>query len=305
MSSEVWAFFKQKGASGACPTRYAYCRKLRGPRPQDGGPYSSMRLWRQAVVERREWSNATGGMVLNNLALTHIQLALISKLEHFMSRWHNNCAEAGTRAAPIYVVDDDREVRASLSFMLSARKNPVRPFASGTDFLAEIEDLDPGCVILDIRMPSLNGVDILHEMRQREIEWPVVMMTGHGDVALAVETMRLGAVDFLEKPCEMEALLSSLDQAAALLDNRVLRSCRRSEARRKINVLTERQKQVLSRLIEGKSNKVTAIELNVALRTVEMHRADLMACLQAKTLADLIRLAGDAGLETGRGGRLS
>jgi two-component system response regulator FixJ len=194
-------------------------------------------------------------------------------------------------------VDDDREVRRSLSFLLSTTDVTSRPFGSGTDFLEALGDLKPGCVLLDIRMPEVDGFHVMGELLERQVEWPVIVMTGHGEVSVAVRAMKLGAVDFIEKPFEEEVLLSSLERAFGLLRDRGETAERRLQSQERVNALTGREKEVLQGLMAGMANKLLARRLDISLRTVEMHRANMMDRLGVSSLAEALTLAVQAGVE--------
>ena len=197
----------------------------------------------------------------------------------------------------VHVVDDDREVRRSLSFMLGSSQFQSRPFASGSDLVESLDELQPGCVLLDIRMPEMDGFQVMAELANRGIDWPVVVMTGHGEVPVAVRAMKAGAVDFLEKPFEEEVLLGSLERAFTLLKERGERAERRRTAEQRIEVLTLREREVLRGLMAGLPNKALARRLDISLRTVEMHRANMMERLQVSSLAEALTLAVQAGVE--------
>jgi two-component system response regulator FixJ len=197
----------------------------------------------------------------------------------------------------VYVVDDDREVRRALSFMLGTAELNSRPFGSGVDFLEALDDLKPGCILLDIRMPEVDGFHVMGELARRHVEWPVIVMTGHGEVSVAVRAMKLGAVDFIEKPFEEAVLLSSLDRAFVLLKDRGETAERKQNAQERVNALTGREKEVLQGLMAGMANKLLARRLDISLRTVEMHRANMMDRLGVKSLAEALTLAVQAGVE--------
>ena len=197
----------------------------------------------------------------------------------------------------VYVVDDDREVRRSLSFLLATAEVTSRPFGSGTDFLDALADLKPGCILLDIRMPEVDGFHVMAELVQRRIEWPVIVMTGHGEVSVAVRAMKLGAVDFIEKPFEETVLMSSLERAFGLLKDRGETAERRQQAQDRVSALTGREKEVLQGLMAGMANKLLARRLDISLRTVEMHRANMMDRLGVHSLAEALTLAVQAGVE--------
>jgi two-component system response regulator FixJ len=197
----------------------------------------------------------------------------------------------------VYVVDDDREVRRSLSFMLGTADLNSRPFASGIDFLEALDDLKPGCILLDIRMPEVDGFHVMAELARRRVEWPVIVMTGHGEVSVAVRAMKLGAVDFIEKPFEEGILLGSLDRAFTLLKDRGETAERKQMAEDRVKALTSREKEVLQGLMAGMPNKLLARELGISLRTVEMHRANMMDRLGVGSLAEALTLAVQAGVD--------
>ena len=197
----------------------------------------------------------------------------------------------------VHVVDDDRDVRLSISFMLGAAAFDSRPFASGQDFLDALPDLAPGAVLLDIRMPEIDGFQVMTELGARGVDWPVVVMTGHGEVAIAVRAMKLGAVDFIEKPFGEEILVSSLERAFELLKDRGEKAQRRRAALDRVDVLTAREREVLQGLMAGLPNKLLARRLGISLRTVEMHRANMMDRLQVNSLAEALTLAVQAEIE--------
>ena len=196
----------------------------------------------------------------------------------------------------VYVVDDDRDVRRSLSFMLGASEIRSHPFASGEDFLEGVTDLQPGCILLDLRMPQMDGFQVMGELTRRDLDWPVIVMTGHGEVPVAVRAMKLGAVDFIEKPFSEEALLGCLGNAFALLSDRETAGQRRRAARERVDQLTAREADVLRGLLAGETNKQIAARLGISLRTVEMHRGNMMDRLEVASLAEALTLALEAGL---------
>jgi two-component system response regulator FixJ len=197
----------------------------------------------------------------------------------------------------VHVVDDDRDVRCSISFMLNAAEMKSRPFASGTDFLDSIGELQPGCVLLDVRMPEIDGFQVMAELAARGIEWPVVVMTGHGEVSVAVRAMKLGAVDFIEKPFDEDVLMGSLERALVLLKDRNEKAERKRLAQERVATLTARELEVLQGLLAGFPNKMLARRFDISLRTIEMHRANVMDRLQVSSLAEMLTLAVQAGVE--------
>ena len=196
----------------------------------------------------------------------------------------------------VYVVDDDRDVRRSLSFMLAADQIRSYPFASGSDFLEALPDLDPGCVLLDLRMPETDGFAVLAGMAERFVDWPVIVMTGHGEVSVAVRAMKLGAIDFIEKPFTEETLQAALKNGLSLLVTREEQGQRRRRAHERVKLLTAREREVLQALLAGQSNKLIAEQLGISLRTVEMHRGNMMDRLQVSSLAEALTLAIEAGI---------
>jgi len=196
----------------------------------------------------------------------------------------------------VHVVDDDRDVRRSISFMLGTTELQSRPFASGMDFLDSLDEVEPGAVLLDIRMPEMDGFQVMAELAKKGIDWPVIIMTGHGEVSVAVRAMKLGAVDFIEKPFEEEVLLGSLERALGLLKDRGEKAQRKRVAQERIAALTAREREVLQGLMAGLANKMLARRLDISLRTVEMHRANMMDRLQVGSLAEALTLAVQAEL---------
>lgn len=197
----------------------------------------------------------------------------------------------------VHVVDDDRDVRRSISFMLGVADLQSRPFASGQDLLDSLSEIQPGAILLDIRMPQMDGFQVMTELARRGVEWPVVVMTGHGEVSVAVQAMKGGAVDFLEKPFGEDVLLASLTRAFGLLQDRTEKAERRRTAQDRIALLSSRESEVLRGLMAGLSNKMLARRLDISLRTVEMHRANMMDRLQVGSLAEALTLAVQAGVE--------
>jgi two-component system response regulator FixJ len=206
-----------------------------------------------------------------------------------------------TAIHPVYIIDDEQEVRVALNLELRAAGIPARPFGSAADFLEEVPHLAPGCLLLDIRMPGKNGIELLAELAHRDVRWPTVMMTGHAEVVTAVQAMKLGAIEFLEKPFGAEALHSALDRGFAALDSAARRNGTRSHSLAALETLTPRELEVLRLVAEGATSKVIAARLGLSHRTVEMHRANMMRKMGAATLIDLVRMAGEAGIEAVNG----
>jgi len=206
-------------------------------------------------------------------------------------------AEKSPASHYVYIVDDDRDVRRSLSFMLGASQMHSHPFGSGEDFLDAVPDLQPGCVLLDLRMPKMDGFQVLDELAKREVDWPVIVMTGHGEVPIAVRAMKAGALDFVEKPFSEASLMTCFETAFALLDRSAESGQQKQAALQRVRRLTVRETEVLQGLLAGESNRRLAARLGISLRTVEMHRANMMESLEVKSLAEALTLSIEAGLK--------
>jgi two-component system response regulator FixJ len=189
----------------------------------------------------------------------------------------------------VHIVDDDEGARQSLAFLLSSAGLPVRLYDSATAFLASLGKVQGGCLITDMRMPGMSGLDLLYELRAKSLSLPVIVVTGHGEVPLAVEAMKAGAVDFIEKPFEDQAILDAVGAALERCNDEG--DGERAAVMAKLALLSERERQVLDGLISGYPNKTIAHELGISPRTVEVYRANLMAKMQAKSLSELIRMA--------------
>ena len=200
----------------------------------------------------------------------------------------------------VHLVDDDEAIRRSASFMLRTSGYLVKTYASGVEFLEVAKQVDPGCILLDVKMPGMDGLEVQKALRERHVLLPVVVMTGHGDVGVAVQAMKAGAVDFIEKPFEKAALLSAIDLGFERLEQTGKRQAHGEQARAKLAVLTGREMEVLQGLVRGHPNKTIAYDLGISPRTVEIHRANLMSKLEVASLSEALRIAFAAGLgETG------
>jgi two-component system, LuxR family, response regulator FixJ len=196
----------------------------------------------------------------------------------------------------IYIVDDDDAVRASLHSLLSLQPDlVVRSYRSGDAFLEDVAELDPGVLLLDFHMPGATGLDVLRSIRGRA-NFASVVLTGQGNVGLAVQAMQAGALDFIEKPYEAEALLALVDNAFRQLEKDSEAAARVDAAKSRIGRLSPRETDVLKGLIEGRSNKIIAYELDISPRTVEIYRANLMDKLEVRSLSEALRIAFAAGL---------
>jgi two-component system response regulator FixJ len=191
----------------------------------------------------------------------------------------------------VYLVDDEAVVRRSVGFMLKTAGHDVEAFESGEAFLKQAATLAPGCVLLDVRLAGMDGLAVQEALKARGIMLPVIIITGHGDVGLAVRAMKAGAVDFLEKPFEKPALLAAIEQAQLRVQGRAALDQLADQARAQLNRLTPRERDVLNGLVEGQSNKVIAYDLGISPRTVEIHRANLMSKLAVNSLSDALKIA--------------
>ena len=196
----------------------------------------------------------------------------------------------------ILIVDDDAAVRDSLRALLESSGFAVREFDCAKALLQAAAPSNGACVIADVRMPDMDGLTLQEEITRRQMGLPVIIVTGHGDVPLAVRAMKAGVVDFLEKPIDEDLLLESVGRALSVATQTRNRASWAQAAEKRIGLLTGRERQVLEHLVAGRSNKIIAHELDISPRTVEIHRAHLMEKMQANNLSELIRLALAAGV---------
>lgn len=210
-------------------------------------------------------------------------------------------APSGDRRV-VHLVDDDEAIRRSASFMLRTSGLVVKTYSSGIELLAAGKELEPGCILLDVRMPGMDGLEVQMALKERDIRLPVIVMTGHGDVSVAVQAMKVGAVDFIEKPFEKATLLSALEEGFAQLTRTGTRAARAEEALAQLDVLTPREREVLEGLVKGYPNKTIAYDLGISPRTVEIHRANVMSKLGVASLSEALRIAFAAGLGEIRSG---
>jgi FixJ family two-component response regulator len=194
----------------------------------------------------------------------------------------------------VYIVDDDEAVRGSLRFLIRSVGLPAQVYTSAQEFLAAYDRRDPGCLLLDVRMPGMSGLDLQQELNRRGATIPVVFITGHGDVPMAVEAMQQGAFDFLQKPFRDQDLLDRVQRALARDAESRARLAARAEIRTRLATLTPREKEVMELITRGKANKVVGAELGVSQRTVEIHRAHVMEKMHASSLAELVRMVLDS-----------
>ena len=195
----------------------------------------------------------------------------------------------------VHVVDDDASVRRSVGFMLKTSGHHVHSYESGPEILKKCSQLEQGCILLDIRMPGMDGLEVQQSLQANGVSLPVIIMTGHGDVALAVKAMKAGAVDFIEKPFEKETLLSALEEGYSRLSHKEATKDRKKDAEVRLGVLTPREREVLDGLAQGLPNKTIAYDLGISPRTVEIHRANVMSKLEVRSLSEALRIAFAVG----------
>lgn len=192
--------------------------------------------------------------------------------------------------ALVHVIDDDDAVRESLGFLFASAGVPAKTYESPTKFLEAAAGLSKGCIVTDVRMPEMNGVELMRRVREMGVRLPFIVMTGHGDVPMAVEAMKSGASDFLEKPFRDDDLLSAVQAAMAAGESGD------AQLRERLSQLSNRERQVLEGLVAGHANKVIARDLQISDRTVEIYRAKVMSKMEADSFAELVRLAIKAGV---------
>jgi two-component system response regulator FixJ len=197
--------------------------------------------------------------------------------------------------AVVHLIDDDEAIRTSLSFLLEMNDLPARTYASGPEFLDVAATLEGGCIVTDVRMPGMSGLDLVRRLKELGVPLPIIMITGHGDVPLAVEAMRAGVADFIEKPFDDDVLLRSIRSALASRAEHQAESSERKRFEEILATLSGREKDVLRGVVAGKMNKVIAHELGISPRTVEVYRANVMSKTGANGLSELVRIALLAG----------
>jgi two-component system, LuxR family, response regulator FixJ len=200
-------------------------------------------------------------------------------------------SETAAAQPVVHIIDDDEGLRESLAFLLRSAALEVRSFESAKAFLDALPRAVPGCVITDVRMPDMSGIELLRRLKELKLGVPVIVITGHGDIALAVEAMKMGAADFFEKPFDDDLLVASVRAALRQREDQTKRGAERTEIEHRISSLSPREKDVLAGLIEGRANKQIAFDLGISPRTVEIYRANLMNKMQANSLSDLVRMA--------------
>lgn len=190
----------------------------------------------------------------------------------------------------IHIIDDDEAMRDSLDYLLDAASMVARTYSSADEFLKQIETLEPGCIVTDVRMPGMSGLELVRVLSERGLPQPVIVITAHGDVSMAVEAMRAGAVDFLEKPFEEEALLGAIRDALSSAPRSDQNQAEKARLLAILETLSPRERDVLQGVVEGKMNKVIAFELGISPRTVEVYRANMMSKTGARGLSELVRM---------------
>lgn len=224
---------------------------------------------------------------------------------HFTSHLHRLCYGGGQwmglvamneTSRCVHLVDDDEAIRRSVSFMLRTSGLIVRTYSSGAPLLEAARELEPGCVLLDVRMPGMDGLEVQQALKDGGTFFPVIVMTGHGDISLAVRAMKAGAIDFIEKPFGKAVVLAALEAGFQRLENTGKQDQRTEFAQARLKVLTRREHEVLQGLARGHPNKTIAYDLGISPRTVEVYRANVMAKLDVASLSEALRVAFAAGL---------
>jgi two-component system, LuxR family, response regulator FixJ len=196
----------------------------------------------------------------------------------------------------VHVIDDDDALRDSLRFLLTSAKFDVETYESATAFLAALPQIKGGCIVTDVRMPRLSGIELLRRLKSMSIDLPVIVMTGHGDIALAVDAMKVGAIEFLEKPFDDEVLLKAVRVALDRYGKEAKKEAEKTQIRERLDSLSQREREVLEGLVAGHPNKIIASDLKISPRTVEIYRAHVMIKMNADSLSDLVRMSLLVGL---------
>jgi two-component system response regulator FixJ len=196
----------------------------------------------------------------------------------------------------VHVIDDDDAVRDALAFLLKTAQFDVRTYETARSFLESTQDLSSGCVVTDVRMPEISGIELLRRLREGGSDIPVIIITGHGDIPLAVEAMKFGAADFFEKPYDDDALLAAVRSALNRKESADKQKALRAEINARLDTLSNRERQVLEGLVAGKPNKIIAFDHGISPRTVEIYRANVMTKMNASSLSELVRMAIIAGV---------
>jgi two-component system response regulator FixJ len=190
----------------------------------------------------------------------------------------------------VHVIDDDAAMRDSLSFLLESADMDARTYESAIAFLDQLKTLEPGCILTDVRMPQMSGLELIARLKSLGVGLPVIVMTGHADVPLAIDAMKAGVHDFIEKPFDDEALLTTIRSALAQAEDQAQRTGELAAIRAKLDSLSTREREVLNGLVAGNANKVIAYDLGISPRTVEIYRANVMTKMGAGSLSELVRM---------------
>ena len=196
----------------------------------------------------------------------------------------------------VHVVDDDEAMRDSMAFLLRAENFQVQTYADAADFLTALPQIKVGCVVTDVRMPGMSGIELLQRLRELKVSLPVIVVSGHGDVPLAVEAMKAGALDFIEKPFDDDVFLRAVRLALSAHAVDSQRQAQKATINSRLESLSNREREVLEGLVAGHPNKTIAYDLGISPRTVEIYRANVMEKMQARSLSDLVRMALVGGL---------
>jgi two-component system response regulator FixJ len=196
-----------------------------------------------------------------------------------------------SNGAVVHLIDDDEDIRRALAFLLGTAGLAVRVHESALKFLENLDTLQPGCIVSDVRMPGMDGLELQQKLKAMGVEMPIIIMTGHADVPLAVQAMKAGAVDFIEKPFDDEILLSAIRIALDVYDKSGQSSTEIAQIQARLDTLSAREREVLVGLLAGHANKTIAYDLELSPRTVEVHRANVMSKMKARSLSELVRMA--------------
>lgn len=196
----------------------------------------------------------------------------------------------------VHVIDDDEPARHSLEFLIDCAGLPVQAYGSAAEFLKAVPTMEHGCIVTDVRMPEMSGVELIGRLKALGVTDPIIVITGHADVPMAIEAMKQGVADFIEKPFSDDAILGAIRSALARLNDRDQAQAGRDNIVGRMATLSQREREVLDGLVEGHANKVIAYDLNISARTVEVYRANVMTKMQAGSLSELVRMVTIAEL---------